>query len=79
MTGYGVAFPRNSKHLTKFNKKVMDYSDNGKENTNKAVGKLSDLTAKGGEGGLDHRKNGLVLSSREIVSESYQTLLRGKK
>ena len=30
MTGYGVAFPRNSKHFTSFNKKIMDYSDNGK-------------------------------------------------
>ena len=30
MTGYGVAFPRNSKHFHNFNKKIMDYSENGK-------------------------------------------------
>ncbi len=30
MTGYGVAFPRNSKHFANFNRKVMDYSENGK-------------------------------------------------
>jgi len=29
MTGYGVAFPRNSKHFNSFNKKIMDYSENG--------------------------------------------------
>ena len=29
MTGYGVAFPRNSKYFTSFNKKIMDYSENG--------------------------------------------------
>ena len=29
MTGYGVAFPRNSKHFHSFNKKIMDYSENG--------------------------------------------------
>ena len=29
MTGYGVAFPRHSKHFPNFNKKVMDYSENG--------------------------------------------------
>ena len=29
MTGYGVAFPRNSKHFQSFNKKIMDYSENG--------------------------------------------------
>ena len=29
MTGYGVAFPRNSKHFYSFNKKIMDYSENG--------------------------------------------------
>ena len=31
MTGYGVAFPRNSKHFNSFNKKIMDYSENGKD------------------------------------------------
>ena len=36
MTGYGVAFPRNSKHFHSFNKKIMDYSENG--------GFLSDIT-----------------------------------
>ena len=30
MTGYGVAFPRNSKHFQSFNKKIMDYSENGR-------------------------------------------------
>ena len=29
MTGYGLAFPRNSKHFVSFNKKIMDYSENG--------------------------------------------------
>jgi len=29
MTGYAAAFPRNSKHFTSFNKKIMDYSENG--------------------------------------------------
>ena len=30
MTGYGAAFPRNSKHFMNFNRKVMDFSENGK-------------------------------------------------
>jgi ionotropic glutamate receptor NMDA 2B len=30
MTGYAAAFPRNSKHFSNFNRKVMDYSENGK-------------------------------------------------
>ena len=29
MTGYGMAFPRNSKHFTSFNNKIMDYSETG--------------------------------------------------
>ena len=29
MTGYAAAFPRNSKHFTNFNRKIMDYSENG--------------------------------------------------
>ena len=29
MTGYGAAFPRNSKHFANFNRKIMDYSENG--------------------------------------------------
>ena len=29
MTGYGVAFPRKSKHFLNFNRKVMEYSENG--------------------------------------------------
>ena len=29
MTGYGVAFPRNSKHFTEFNKKIMEWNENG--------------------------------------------------
>ena len=29
MTGYGVAFPRNSKHFASVNRKIMDYSENG--------------------------------------------------
>ena len=35
MTGYGVAFPRNSKHFQSFNKKIMDYSENGKFSSTK--------------------------------------------
>ena len=30
MTGYAPAFPRNSKHFHSFNRKIMDYSENGK-------------------------------------------------
>ena len=30
MTGYGAAFPRNSKHFHNFNRKIMDFSENGK-------------------------------------------------
>ena len=30
MTGYGAAFPRNSKHFINFNRKVMDFSENGR-------------------------------------------------
>ena len=30
MTGYGAAFPRNSKHFMNFDRKVMDFSENGK-------------------------------------------------
>eukprot|EP00093_Oithona_nana_P005243 05243.XXX_109830_119428_1 [CDS] Oithona nana genome sequencing. len=29
MTGYGAAFPRNSKHFHNFNRKIMDFSENG--------------------------------------------------
>jgi hypothetical protein len=29
MTGYGAAFPRNSKHFHNFDRKIMDYSENG--------------------------------------------------
>ena len=29
MTGYAPAFPRNSKHYDSFNRKIMDYSENG--------------------------------------------------
>ena len=29
MTGYGMAFPRNSKHFHSFNNKIMDYSETG--------------------------------------------------
>jgi len=29
MTGYGLAFPRNSKYFNNFNKKILDYSENG--------------------------------------------------
>ncbi len=29
MTGYAAAFPRNSKHFQNFNRKIMDYSENG--------------------------------------------------
>ncbi|XP_033340273.1 glutamate ionotropic receptor NMDA type subunit 2 isoform X9 [Megalopta genalis] len=29
MTGYGLAFPRNSKYLQMFNKRLLDYRDNG--------------------------------------------------
>ena len=35
MTGYAAAFPRNSKHFDNFNKKIMDYSENGKEKRKK--------------------------------------------
>ena len=31
MTGYGAAFPRNSKHFMNFDRKVMDFSENGKK------------------------------------------------
>ena len=30
MTGYGAAFPRNSKHFHNFNRKIMEYSEIGK-------------------------------------------------
>jgi ABC-type amino acid transport substrate-binding protein len=30
-TGYGLAFPRNSKYLNLFNKFLMEYKENGKE------------------------------------------------
>ena len=30
MTGYAAAFPRNSKHFSNFNRKIMDYSENGR-------------------------------------------------
>ena len=30
MTGYGAAFPRNSKHFNNFNTKIMEYSEMGK-------------------------------------------------
>lgn len=29
MTGYGLAFSRNSKYLQMFNKRLLDYRDNG--------------------------------------------------
>ena len=29
MTGYAAAFPRNSRHFDSFNRKIMDYSENG--------------------------------------------------
>lgn len=29
MTGYGVAFPRGSKHTSNFNKRLMEYKNNG--------------------------------------------------
>ncbi|XP_050731798.1 glutamate receptor ionotropic, NMDA 2B-like [Eriocheir sinensis] len=29
MTGYGIAFPRGSKHTTQFNERLMSYKDNG--------------------------------------------------
>ena len=29
MTGYGLAFSRNSKYLQMFNKQLLDYRDNG--------------------------------------------------
>ena len=29
MTGYGMAFPRHSKHFHSFNKKIIDYSETG--------------------------------------------------
>ena len=29
MTGYGLAFPHNSKHATRFNDKLLDYKVNG--------------------------------------------------
>ena len=29
MTGYGIAFPRNSKYTAVFNKRLMFYKDNG--------------------------------------------------
>ena len=29
MTGYGAAFPRSSKHFPNFNRKILDYSENG--------------------------------------------------
>lgn len=31
MTGYAAAFPRNSKHFQSFNRKIMDYSENGEQ------------------------------------------------
>ena len=29
MTGYGLAFPRNSKYVKMFNKKMLDFRENG--------------------------------------------------
>ena len=29
MTGYGLAFPHNSKHKTKFNDMLLEYKENG--------------------------------------------------
>ena len=29
MTGYGLAFPRNSKYLKMFNKRLLDFRENG--------------------------------------------------
>ena len=40
MTGYGVAFPRSSKHFNNFNKKIMDYSENGKSDQQEDHGLL---------------------------------------
>lgn len=32
MSGYGLAFPRGSKYLNQFNKQLMQYKENGKQN-----------------------------------------------
>jgi glutamate receptor ionotropic, NMDA 2B len=33
MTGYGLAFSRNSKYLDMFNRRLLDFRENGKINT----------------------------------------------
>lgn len=30
MTGYGIAFSRNSKYVSMFNKRLLDFRENGK-------------------------------------------------
>lgn len=35
MTGYGLAFARNSKYLPMFNKRLLDYRENGKKTKKK--------------------------------------------
>lgn len=34
MTGYGLAFPRNSRFLKMFNQRLLEYNDNGKLHIN---------------------------------------------
>ena len=40
MTGYGMAFPRNSKHFNSFNNKIMDYSETGGINRLSKINKV---------------------------------------
>ena len=41
MTGYAAAFPRNSKHFDSFNRKIMDYSENGERESDAVFSKYS--------------------------------------
>lgn len=41
MTGYGIAFPRNSKYLQMFNKRLLDFRENGEQTVSVRIFVLS--------------------------------------